>query len=65
MKFFVTDSENGFTTFEAENIDQVAKELAYDHKRYNLTWNYCTATDETEKYQYVINPDGTYTTEEL
>ena len=59
MKFYVTDSNDGFTTFEAENIKEVADELAYDHKRYELDWEYCTATDDNEEIVYTIMPDGT------
>lgn len=59
MNFYVTDSNDGFTTFEAENIEEVAAELAYDHKRYSLEGEYCTATDEKEECSYTIMPDGT------
>mgnify|MGYP000001869215 CR=1 FL=1 len=58
MKFYVTDSNDGFTTFEADIIEEVAAELAYDHERYGLDWQYCTATDDEECALYYIYPDG-------
>lgn len=65
MKFYVTDSNNGLTTFEANTIEEVAAELAYDHKRYGLDWDYCTATDENERYIYTIMPNGEIYKEEI